>query len=333
VNWSRVVGVDFCVLECREVWHLQLRLGGNMSVPDFQSMMFPLLEIFSDQKEHSIQETAEFLAKKYKLTDEELNELLPSGKQTRFQNRVGWSRTYLAKAKLIQPTRRSYYQITARGQEVLKSKVSRIDMKYLEQFPEYITFKEKESTPKLPKSSRQVEQDKTPEEVLEDAYDQIRESLAESILENVLRSSPSFFERLVVELLVNMGYGGSRKDAAKAVGQSGDEGIDGIIDEDRLGLDTIYIQAKKWKVEQGVGRPEIQKFVGALAGKRAKKGIFITTSHFSNDALKYANEIDTKVILVDGQKLAEFMIDYGVGVTEVTSYNLKKIDYDYFENA
>jgi restriction system protein len=305
-----------------------------MPIPDFQSMMLPLLEIFSDQKEHSIQETAEFLAKKYKLTDEELNELLPSGKQTRFQNRVGWSRTYLAKAKLLQTTRRSYYQITGRGQDVLKSKVNRIDMKYLEQFPEYLKFKERETAPKLlPKNSKQVEQEKTPEEILEDAYDQIRESLAESILENVLRSSPSFFERLVVELLVNMGYGGSRKDAAKAVGQSGDEGIDGIIDEDRLGLDTIYIQAKKWKIEQSVGRPEIQKFVGALAGKRAKKGIFITTSHFSNDALKYVNDIDAKVILVDGQKLAEFMIDYGVGVTEVTSYKLKKIDSDYFENA
>jgi restriction system protein len=303
-----------------------------MSIPDFQSMMLPLLGIFADQKEHSIQETTDLLALKYQLSDDDLNEILPSGKQTRFQNRVGWARTYLAKAKLIQSNRRAYYQITSRGQEVLKNRPERIDMKYLERFPEYVKFKEREVTAKPPKPD-EPEKPKTPEEVFEDAYDQIRANLAESVLENVLKSSPSFFERLVVELLVNMGYGGSRKDAAKAVGQSGDEGIDGTIDEDRLGLDTIYIQAKRWKIDQRVGRPEIQKFVGALAGKRAKKGIFITTSHFSNDALKYVNDIDAKVILIDGRKLAEFMIDYGVGVTEITSFKLKKIDYDYFENA
>ena len=306
-----------------------------MSVPDFQTIMLPLLEIFSDQKEHSIQETIGVLSSQFALTDEEKNELLPSGRQARFDNRAGWARTYLAKAGLLKTTRRAHYQITERGLQVLNERPQKIDMKYLERFPEYIEFREKEreGTTKVPRNDNREHAEKTPEEALEDSYEQIRENLAQQVLESVLGASPSFFERLVVELLVNMGYGGSRKEAARAVGQSGDEGIDGIIDEDRLGLDTIYVQAKKWKREQHVGRPDIQKFVGALAGKRAKKGIFITTSDFSNDAMRYVNEIDAKVILIDGRKLAKFMIDYDVGVTEVTSYKLKKIDSDYFESA
>lgn len=306
-----------------------------MPVPDFQTIMLPLLKTFSDRNEHSIPETIENLAQTFNLTDEEINEVLPSGKQTRFHNRVGWARTYLTKAGLIQTSRRAHYQITERGLQILQQNPNRVNMKFLEQFPEYLEFREKENIVVKPiiKNIELEKQEKTPEETLEDAYDQIRENLAQDILENVLNSSPAFFERLVVELLVNMGYGGSRKDAARAVGQSGDEGIDGIIDEDRLGLDTIYIQAKRWKLDLGVGRPEIQKFVGALAGKRAKKGIFITTSYFSGDAIRYVNEIDPKVILIDGKRLAEFMIDYNVGVAEVTTYKLKKIDSDYFENA
>lgn len=304
-----------------------------MPVPDFQTIMLPLLKIFSDRKEHSIPETIESLKHTFKLTDEELNEVLPSGKETRFHNRIGWARTYLAKAKLIETSRRAHYQITERGMQIIQQSPNRIDMKFLERFPEYLTFKEKDHITKPAKGVELEKQEKTPEEILEDAYDQIRANLAQDILENVVNSSPAFFERLVVELLVNMGYGGSRKDAAKAVGQSGDEGIDGIIDEDRLGLDTIYIQAKKWQLDQRIGRPEIQKFVGALAGKHARKGIFITTSYFSNDAAKYVTGIDPKVILIDGKRLAEFMIDYNVGVAEVTTYQLKKIDSDYFENA
>lgn len=303
-----------------------------MPVPDFQTIMLPLLKIFSDQKEYSIPEMIESLTHAFDLTDEEINEVLPSGKETRFHNRIGWARTYLAKAKLVETSRRAHYQITERGVKILQQNPARIDMKFLEQFPEYLEFKDREPTTKPVKGVEVEKQEKTPEEILEDAYDQIRANLAQDILENVLNASPAFFERLVVELLVSMGYGGSRKDAAKAVGQSGDEGIDGIIDEDRLGLDTIYIQAKKWKLDQSVGRPEIQKFVGALAGKHARKGIFITTSHFSSDAIKYANGIDPKVILIDGRRLSEFMIDYNVGVAEVTTYQLKKIDSDYFEN-
>jgi restriction system protein len=257
-----------------------------------------------------------------------LNELLPSGKQTTFYNRVGWARTYLSKSKLLQMTRRSYYQITQRGQETLKSNPKRIDMKYLEQFPEYLEFREREGNRREGKKDVKVTGERTPEETMDDAYLAIRDNLAQEVLDNVMSCSSAFFERLVVELLVNMGYGGSRNEAARAVGQTGDEGIDGIIDEDRLGLDAIYIQAKKWT--NSVGRPEIQKFVGALAGKRARKGIFITTSSFSSEAIKYVSEIDARVILIDGKKLAELMIDYNVGVTEIASYQLKRIDSDYF---
>jgi restriction system protein len=299
-----------------------------MAIPDFQTIMLPLLKVAEDGKEHSIHDFINNLAQIFELSEQELNELIPSGKQTIFYNRVGWARTYLSKSGLLEMTHRPNYRITERGKDVLKQNIARIDMKFLKQFPEYIQFKDV----RKPKLQRQEEKDdKTPEEVLEDAYQEIRDSLAEEVLESVMSCTPAFFERLVVELLVEMGYGGSQKDAARAVGQSGDGGVDGIIDEDRLGLDAIYIQAKKWK--DSVGRPEIQKFVGALAGKRAKKGIFITTSAFSPDAIKYASEIDAKVILIDGKKLADFMIDYNIGVTELTSYKLKRIDSDYFNGA
>ncbi len=305
-----------------------------MPIPDFQSIMLPLLQQFSDEKEHSIQELLGKLAQTLSLSVQEVNELLPSGKQTAFYNRVGWARTYLTKSALLEMPRRSYYKITARGKDVLKSNPPRIDMKYLERFPEYVEFREKEGTRKRPQGTGddvEERESRTPEETLEYAYQDIRDNLAQELLVLVKKSPPVFFERLVVELLVNMGYGGSRRDAARAVGQTGDEGIDGIIDEDRLGLDTIYIQAKRW--EPPVGRPEIQKFVGALMGKRARKGIFITTSTFTADAVSYVSNIDFKVILIDGKRLAEFMIDYNVGVTESMSYQLKRIDSDYFSNG
>lgn len=302
-----------------------------MTVPDFQSIMLPLLKFYSNGGEHSNQDVVDSLAKVFKLSEEDLKHLLPSGKQTTFYNRVGWARTYLAKSGLLEMPRRSYYKITDRGLEVVKKSPPRIDMKYLEQFPEYIAFKnskKKDNSHKGEAEVKSVEEKRTPEEMLEDAYQEIRDGLAQDVLDSVMSCSPPFFERLVVELLVKMGYGGSRKEAARAVGQTGDGGIDGIIDEDRLGLDTIYIQAKRW--ENVVGRPEIQKFVGALMGKRARKGIFITTSKFSADAQEYVKTIDFKVVLISGDRLAEFMIDYDIGVTGSTVYQLKKIDLDYF---
>ncbi len=303
-----------------------------MAIPSFQSIMLPLLKLTNDGKEHSIHELLDRLTEEYSLSIQDLNELLPSGKQTTFYNRVGWARTYLSKSGLLEMSRRSYYRITPRGVTVLKNNPSRLDMKYLEQFPEYVEFREKDGHRRKPQESKvelSIEtESKTPEEILEDAYQEIRDNLAQELLVLVMKSSPAFFERLVVELLVNMGYGGSRQEAAHAIGQTGDEGIDGIIDEDRLGLDSIYIQAKRW--DNVIGRPEIQKFVGALMGKHARKGVFITTSSFTSEATNFVSNIDFKVILIDGKRLAEFMIDYDVGVTALTSYQLKHVDSDYF---
>ena len=297
-----------------------------MSIPDFQSIMLPLLQFMGDGKEHSIHEMLDRLANVFHLTDEELNVLLSSGGQTVFYNRVGWARTYLSKSGLLELVRRTFYRINERGKQVLNTAPTKIDIDYLKQFPEFIEFREKRPKKNDGGNSGTGGTVTTPEEILEDAYQEIQENLFLDLLETVKNCSPAFFERLVVELLVKMGYGGSRKDAARAVGRSGDGGIDGIIDEDRLGLDTIYIQAKRW--EGVVGRPEIQKFVGALMGKHNRKGIFITTSSFSSEAIDFVAAIDYKIILIDGRRLAEFMVDYGIGVTNVSSYDLKSIDTD-----
>jgi restriction system protein len=293
--------------------------------------MLPLLRCFADGKEHSIQDLVNTLAREFSLSPEELRELLPSGKQTVFYSRVGWAKTYLAKAKLIDKVRRSHYVMTSRGREVLNENPPEIKNEFLAQFPEFTEFRRREAQKEAQSEKEIYREEKTPEEVLEEAYAELRENLAQELLDIVRKSTPAFFERLVVELLVRMGYGGSHREAARAVGQVGDEGIDGIIDQDRLGLDTIYIQAKKW--DQCVGRPEIQKFVGALAGKRAKKGVFITTSSFSQEAVRYVSTIEAKIVLIDGKRLAELMIDYGVGVTPVTTYQLKRVDSDYFNNG
>lgn len=301
-----------------------------MAIPDFQSIMLPLLQLSDDGKVHYIHDAVNQLADEFELTDEERAKLLPSGQQPIFYNRVGWSRTYLKKAGLLEDPKRGYFQITERGNEVLAGSPSRIDMKFLRQFPEYIEFRETVRETTEEEVQEEDLEGLTPEEALENAYQRIRRDLSEELLSYVLSSTPGFFEKLVVELLVKMGYGGSQRDAARAVGQSGDEGIDGIIDEDRLGLDTIYVQAKKWNKPASIGRPEIQKFVGALQGKKAKKGIFITTTTFSKEAREYASNIDTKVVLIDGTRLTDLMIDFSVGVTPRTQYELKELDTDYF---
>jgi restriction system protein len=246
-------------------------------------------------------------------------------------NRVGWAATYLKKCNLLKSKKRGHFEITERGIGVLNRNPTKIDSHLLEQFPEYHEFKKKKKTTKKRKEKSLYEVDKshTPEEILGQVYEELNQSLAEELLGKIKDSSPSFFEILVIDLLVKMGYGGSRKDAGQAVGRSGDEGIDGIIKEDKLGLDAIYIQAKKW--ENSVSRPEVQKFAGALQGKRAKKGIFITTSTFTKEAQEYASSIDSKLILIDGERLAELMIEHNVGVSITTSYEVKKIDIDYFD--
>lgn len=297
-----------------------------MTIPDYQSIMLPLLKLISDQKEYSMRDVFDSLAVKLNLSPEEIKELLPSGQQYLFENRVGWARTYLKKAGLLTSPKRGYVLITERGLQALKQNPIDINNKFLLQFPEFVEFQQgkKRST----KDSEDNRKETTPEETLELAYQEIREELSQELLNNIKGCSPAFFEKLVVELLVKMGYGGSLADAGRAVGKSGDEGIDGVIKEDKLGLDAIYIQAKRWS--NVVGRPEIQKFVGALYGQKAKKGVFITTSSFSKEAIDYADKIENKVILLDGDSLTELMIDYGVGVSTANTYEIKKVDSDYF---
>ena len=299
-----------------------------MAIPDFQSIMLPLLKLSSDGNAHYIHDAVKQLADQYSLTEEERTRLLPSGVEPIFFNRVGWAKTYFKKSGLLEYPKRGYFQITSRGKDVLEDGPGKIDMKYLEKFPEYIEFRQ--TTRKTEPPGGGDNGDLTPEEALEDAYQKIRQDLADDLLSYVINSSSGFFEKLVVELLVKMGYGGTQREAARAVGRSGDEGIDGIIDEDRLGLDSIYIQAKKWQLGSTVGRPEIQKFVGALHGKRAKRGVFITTTSFSSEAEEYVDGIDTKVVLIDGDRLTDLMIDYDIGVGNQTTYHIKTLDTDYF---
>lgn len=303
-----------------------------MPIPDYQTCMLPLLQTAKDGAELTLRETVERLANEFKLTQEEQTELLPSGQQAVFANRVAWARFYLKKAGLVESPRRGSLKITQRGLKALSESPALIDNKFLDQYPEFKEFRDSSKATQggMPKDVGDDER-QTPEETLEQAHQRIRNELAQELLLKVLGCSPAFFEYLVVELLVKMGYGGSRKDAGERVGQSGDGGIDGIIKEDRLGLDTIYIQAKRW---QGtVGRPEIQKFVGALSGQRARKGVFITTSRFTADATDYVSMIETKVVLIDGEKLAALMMDFDVGVSTQATYIIKKIDSDYFEEA
>ena len=293
--------------------------------------MLPLLRHVSDKGEYKFRDIIEGLANKFGLTDEERKELLTSGIQPIFQNRVGWAKTYLKKAGLIDTPKRATVTITTRGLEILEKNLDSINVKFLKQFPEFVEFQTAKRVDGETETETAEEQStQTPEETLETAYQKIRKSLAQDLINRVMALSPAFFERLVVELLVKMGYGGSIKDAGRAIGKSGDEGIDGTIKEDKLGLDIIYIQAKRWQPGNVVGRPELQKFVGALAGQGAKKGIFITTSSFTRDALEYVPRNETKIVLLDGEQLSQLMIDYNLGVTSVSSYEVKRIDSDYF---
>jgi restriction system protein len=299
-------------------------------IPDFQTIMLPFLKNIQDGKEYSTTEILEILTKEFNLSAEELEEYLPSGSQRTFHNRVFWAKAHLKMAGLIENLRRGVFKITKDGLDVLRKNPDKVNLKLLKQFPTYLDSlgKQKEEN-----TSSEIDNDSevtsTPEEILESNYVKIRKNLALELLAKVKSCSPSFFENLVVELLVKMGYGGSIKDAGKSIGKSGDEGIDGIIKEDKLGLDIIYIQAKRW--DNVVGRPEIQKFVGALAGQGAKKGVFITTARFTNEAKEYQPRNETKIVLIDGEQLADLMIEYDLAVSTTSKYIIKRIDNDYFE--
>jgi restriction system protein len=306
-----------------------------MAVPDFQSLFIPVLKFASDGNNHSLNETIEVLARQLGLSEADRDELLPSGKQRKFDNRVSWARTYLQKALLLSSPGRSKFRITERGMKVLKENPPHINVKYLRQFPEFVAFHTHADRDGKSEENNHATQEivektsQTPQEILEASYQSLRQTLAQELLERIKNSPPKFFESLVVDLLVAMGYGGSRKDAGQAVGQIGDGGIDGIIKEDKLGLDAIYLQAKRW--EGTVGSPVVQGFAGALIGKKARKGVFITTSNFSQQARSFASGTENlKIILIDGEQLAQLMIDHDIGVTEESRYIVKKVDLDYF---
>ncbi len=289
--------------------------------------MLPLLRQIADGKRHAMGELAETLAVEFKLTPEDRKILLPTGGQYRFENRLGWARTYLKKAGLLESPDRGFVAITQRGLGYLKKKPPSIRPKDLMQFEEYRQFKKPNAEVNEVESTGS-EVDETPQELIERNLAELRTNLASELLERIKQSSPQFFERLVVDLLVSMGYGGSRKDAGSAIGRSGDGGIDGIIKQDSLGLDVVYIQAKRW--ESTVGSPEVRTFVGSLAGVKAQRGVMLTTSSFSKEAEKYVEKIGERVILVDGNTLTNLMIEHGVGVSTIQTLAIKKIDNDFF---
>jgi restriction system protein len=301
-----------------------------MAIPDFQSIMRPLLEAHSDGEEHRNRDLVGLLAAHFDLNDEDRREMLPSGTSRLFDNRIGWAKTHIRQAGLLASPRRGISVMTDRGREVLRDFPDRVDLKTLKQFEEYRNFRGHPPLTDAPDNDEGLENTQTPEEILEEAYLTVRRQVESDLLEQLMDSPPSFLEQVVVDLIVKMGYGGSRKDAGEALGKSGDEGIDGIIKEDPLGLDVIYLQAKRW--DTTVGRPEIQKFAGALQGQRARKGIFITTSSFSSEALEYVVRIDTKIILIDGARLTKLMFDHDIGVAKASTYEVKRIDSDYFSN-
>lgn len=299
-----------------------------MAIPDFQTLMLPLLKVLADKQEYAMREVTTLLSDQFQLTEDERNLSSAVSGQGVMYNRTAWAKTYLKRAGLIEQPRRGYFRISERGEKVIESSPPLINTKFLEQFAEF-SFKDNQEPMDQQQASLVSEiPSATPEELIENGARTIRKELAGEILQRVKGCSPTFFEHLVVELLVSMGYGGTRQDAGRAIGRSGDEGIDGVIHEDRLGLDMIYLQAKRW--EGVVGRPEIQKFVGALQGQRAKKGVFITTSDFTKEAVEYVRHIDNKVVLINGSFLASLMIDHNVGVSLAATYEIKKIDSDYF---
>lgn len=291
-----------------------------MPIPDYETLMKPLLLKLADGQIHSMTDLIQRLADDFKLTEEERSARIASGRRTVFENRVWWARTYLKKAGLIQSPERGRVSITKRGKKVLQENPGRIDNAYLMRFPEFKEFKKKAKIAGV----------EPPEEQIDKALEQLRSAVTGELLERLRKLTPSAFERLVLDLLLKMGYGGPQLEASELTGGSGDEGIDGVIRQDPLGLDTIYLQAKRWS--QSVGRPEIQKFVGALAGKKAKKGVFLTTSEFTKDARDYAKGLSEKVVLLDGRDLAQLMYEYGLGVSVVRTLEIKRVDTDYFSD-
>jgi restriction system protein len=310
-----------------------------MPIPDYQSLMRPVLVVLSDGKERHLRDVRSLVASALQLSDADLAQMIPSGRQSMFANRTNWAHVYLKQAGLLQTVRRGVYQITDRGRQALGERTESINNEYLRRYPEFLAFIDRIYTPgsgdetaseatAAPASSGAASQ--TPDEQAREGYRRARSGVAAELLDRMRRVSPAFFEQLVVDLLVAMDYGGSHADAAAVIGRSGDGGIDGIIKEDKLGLENIYVQAKRWKEGSTVGRPDIQQFAGALQGQKARKGVFMTTSSFSREAREYAHAVQATIVLIDGQQMADLMLDHGVGVSVQETIKLFKVDEDYF---
>lgn len=306
-----------------------------MTIPSHEDFMLPVLNCLADGKVHIRRDVARQAADNLGISHEDRELMLPSGKTPIYRSRAGWALTYLKQAGLVESPGRGAYRLTERGRAVLANRPARVDNSFLEQFEEFRAFLGRErDAPSAPVTSPVgvgPPSELTPEESLANAHRVLRTSLAGQLLDTLKAIEPARFEEVVVDVLQAMGYGGGREDAARAVGRVGDGGIDGVLEEDRLGLDTIYVQAKRW--QGNVGRPEVQAFAGALQGQRATKGVMITTSDFTRDARDYARGIPTRIVLIDGQRLAEMMIDHGVGVSVEATYTVKRLDSDYFEDA
>lgn len=308
-----------------------------MAIPDYQSLMLAVLNAASSG-EVRISDVVEFLADQLGLSSEDRGILLPSGKQTLFANRVHWAKTYLGKAGLIELTRRGHFKLTARGQKVLQSKPKAINNNYLKQFEEFRNFVEKSDTDagivSIAAKSNDITVDKheaTPDEIMRAAHHKINASLAQELLERILAAPPDFFERLIINLLLSMGFGGSVADAGRALGRSGDDGVDGVIDQDALGLDRVYIQAKRYAVGNNIGSGAIRDFFGSLDRHKASKGLFVTTSTFSSSARETAEFLSKRIVLVDGDQLTKLMIRHNVGCRMEETIYFKKIDEEFFE--
>ena len=303
-----------------------------MAIPDYETLMLPLLQLSGEAngQEVSLPAAVGKLADQFNLTDKDRQELLPSGGTFKFSSRVSWARTYLQKAGLLEAARRGHFRITDRGRSILKAKPDRIDGDLLSQFEEFREFQGRKRDRRTEKTTEATLSLETPIESLATQYERLREALVSEVLERVKKCSPQFFERLVILLLVRMGYGGSLKDAGRAVGKTKDGGIDGVIREDKLGLASIYVQAKRWN-DKPVGSPDIDQFAGALSKIKATKGIFITTSIFTKDALASVRDYSSRIVLIDGMQLAGYMIDHDVGVSIMSTYDIKKVDSDFFE--
>jgi len=307
-----------------------------MAIPDYETLMLPVLKVAGDGQEHRIGNVVNQLARDFGLTEEEKQQILPSGKQATFANRVGWAKTYLVQAGLLEATKRAHFKITDRGKKALAGNPSRIDGEYLSQFAEFIRFKERGKVPGTEAfasaggTAPAPLQAATPDELLRGTVMQIETALKKELLDRILAAPPAFFESLIVALLLAMGYGGSREEAGKIVGRSGDGGIDGVIDQDALGLDRVYVQAKRYVAENAVSEPEIRAFSGSLGAAKANKGVFVTTSYFTQPAQNFAERHPFKIVLIDGERLASLMIRHNVGVRIDETLYLKKMDEDFF---